>query len=231
MGERAQQPTGSASVISASDALRDVAGLGGFFALPTTADAGALSFPDGFAARAREVNRRYATNEARVGWSIAHLGLAARLWSPVLACTVIHGIVLDLSGGLEWADGTSGIRLRGPAAGRPVGQLPDVGRAVYEQVSGPLAALEDTFEVKVAMRLLDGNVASALVGSAAVLLRARPEVRPALMPLTHALLTTGRLSGTGDVTGPDLTFRRRSCCLFYRAPGGGKCGDCCLLDD
>ncbi|MGY0071197.1 (2Fe-2S)-binding protein [Streptomyces sp. QTS137] len=30
------------------------------------------------------------------------------------------------------------------------------------------------------------------------------------------------------ITGPDLTFRRRSCCLHYRAPNGSKCGDCCL---
>ncbi|WP_372346924.1 (2Fe-2S)-binding protein [Streptomyces sp. KL116D] len=29
--------------------------------------------------------------------------------------------------------------------------------------------------------------------------------------------------GTGSVTGPDLTFRRRSCCLLYRASNGGKC--------
>ena len=34
-------------------------------------------------------------------------------------------------------------------------------------------------------------------------------------------LPTGTLTGTG--------FRRRSCCLYYRVPGGGVCGDCCFL--
>ncbi|WP_394428019.1 (2Fe-2S)-binding protein [Streptomyces sp. SGAir0957] len=219
--------------LPADDALRDVTELGGFFVLPAGGGghgAGAPSFAEGFAARAREVNRRYATTtEARVGWSIAHLGLAARLWSPLLACTVLHGIVLDLSR-VEWADDSSAIRLRGAAEGRLVApfRLPDVVEAVYEQVAGPLAALESTFDVKVAPRLLDGNVASALVGSAAVLLRARPGTGPAVTRLTHALLGTGRLTGTGRVTGPGLSFRRNSCCLYYRAPGGGKCGDCCL---
>jgi ferric iron reductase protein FhuF len=29
---------------------------------------------------------------------------------------------------------------------------------------------------------------------------------------------------------PDVgwTFRRRSCCLYYRVPGGAVCGDCVL---
>lgn len=26
-----------------------------------------------------------------------------------------------------------------------------------------------------------------------------------------------------------LAFRRRSCCLYYRVPGGSTCGDCCLI--
>ncbi|MFI6874521.1 (2Fe-2S)-binding protein [Streptomyces sp. NPDC050400] len=226
MEERAR-PT-SASV---GDALRDVAGLGGFFDLPGTADAAgprrAASFADGFAERAREVNRRFGTSEARVGVSIVHLGLAARLWSPLLACTVLHGIVPDLRN-LEWVDDTSAIRLQGSPEGRPAGELPDVAVAVYEQVAAPLRELEGTFEVKVAQRLLDGNAASALVGSAAVLLRARPEARSAVIRLTRDLLSVGRLVGTGSITGPDLTFRRRSCCLLYRAPNGGMCGDCCL---
>jgi ferric iron reductase protein FhuF len=25
-----------------------------------------------------------------------------------------------------------------------------------------------------------------------------------------------------------MTFRRQSCCLYYRLPGGGLCGDCCF---
>ncbi|MER6943086.1 (2Fe-2S)-binding protein [Nonomuraea sp. NPDC000554] len=33
---------------------------------------------------------------------------------------------------------------------------------------------------------------------------------------------------TGGFTGPDLSFRRRACCLCYRVPGGSECGDCVL---
>ena len=30
---------------------------------------------------------------------------------------------------------------------------------------------------------------------------------------------------------PDTSFFvRRSCCLYYRLPAGGKCGDCALID-
>ncbi|MGH3410268.1 MAG: (2Fe-2S)-binding protein [Streptosporangiaceae bacterium] len=30
------------------------------------------------------------------------------------------------------------------------------------------------------------------------------------------------------MTGEGLGFRRHSCCLYYRLPGGGLCGDCAL---
>ncbi|MGH3614812.1 MAG: (2Fe-2S)-binding protein [Pseudonocardia sp.] len=34
-----------------------------------------------------------------------------------------------------------------------------------------------------------------------------------------------------DAAVPDVawTFRRRSCCLYYRVRDGGLCGDCVLL--
>ncbi|OIJ99613.1 (2Fe-2S)-binding protein [Streptomyces colonosanans] len=222
-----EESTGGAPAASADVALRDVSALGGFFVLPEEA-ASPTPLAEGFAHRAREVSRRYATKEARIGVSLVHLGLSARLWSPLLACTVLHGIVPDLSG-VEWADDSSSVRLRRPV-GRRVEQLPCVVDAVYEQVASLLAEVESTLDVRIAPRLLDGNVASALAGSAAVLLRARPGTRAALTRLTTELLGTGRLVGTGRITGPDLTFRRRSCCLYYRVPGGGKCGDCCLAD-
>jgi hypothetical protein len=43
-------------------------------------------------------------------------------------------------------------------------------------------------------------------------------------------LADGVLAGSGVVTltGDRLAFRRRSCCLYYRLPGGGYCGDCPL---
>jgi hypothetical protein len=44
---------------------------------------------------------------------------------------------------------------------------------------------------------------------------------------------SGLLAGTGELRPPrppdrDWSFRRRSCCLYYRVPGGELCGDCVL---
>ncbi|MFJ9174424.1 (2Fe-2S)-binding protein [Streptomyces sp. NPDC102360] len=218
-----------------AEALRDVASrLGGFFALDTTSTrrpSDVRLTRVGLAARAQAVNDDYATTaEPRIGVSIAHLGLAARLWSPVLASALVHGIVPTMST-VEWSGGSSALRLPRPE-GRRASEFPSLGEladAVHAEVDGVLSAVESGLTVKVAPRLLAGNSASALVGSAAQLLRSRPDMGADLIRLTRELLATDRLQGTGRIIGPDLAFRRRSCCLFYRAPGGGKCGDCCLV--
>lgn len=221
-----------ASTEAVTAALHDVAALGGFFVLPVGGpDEGGHPLLDrssarGFTDLSAAVARRYRTGEPRIGVSIAHLGHAARLWSPALACVLLHGIVLDLTE-LRRADDGPALRLPRPA-GWYAERLPDPVLALNEQVMRHLRALEAGLRVKIAPRLLDGNAASALVGSAHVLLSARPELREPLTDLTTRLLSTGRLAGTGVVTGPDLTFRRRSCCLYYRVPNGSKCGDCCL---
>ncbi|PWI10853.1 iron reductase [Streptomyces sp. NWU339] len=228
-----EQAQAQASAEAVTAALHDVAALGGFFVLPVGGPdegwhpldrASACGFTDLSAA----VARRYRTGEPRIGVSIAHLGHAARLWSPALACVLLHGIVPDLTE-LQRADDGPALRLPRPA-GWCAERLPDPALALNEQVMRHLRALEAGLRVKIAPRLLDGNAASALVGSAHVLLSARPELREPLTDLTTRLLGTGRLAGTGVITGPDLTFRRRSCCLYYRAPNGSKCGDCCLAD-
>jgi hypothetical protein len=221
-----------ASAASVAAALHDVAGLGGFFALHIGGRDDcwhpvAPSYASGFTDLAEAVARRHHTVEPRVGVSIAHLGHAARLWSPALACVVLHGIVPDLEG-LERADDGPALRVPRPA-GWHADRLDDgTARALYQQVTRHLSALADGLRVKVAPRLLDGNSASALAGAAHALLALRPAVRGPLTDLTTELLDTGRLAGTGVLTGPDLTFRRRSCCLYYRAPNGSKCGDCGL---
>nr|WP_239078013.1 (2Fe-2S)-binding protein [Streptomyces sp. SID9124] len=210
--------------------MRDVALLGGFFALDTVvgpAPGGGRLTREGFAARARTVNERYGAAEARIGVSIAHLGLAARLWSPVLACAVVHGIVPVMTTA-EWAGDGSALRLAGPRGSRAPCSVSSLADAVAAQADGVLQRLEGRLPVRMAPRLLAGNSASALVGSAAQLLRSRPGLRAPLTELTRELLEAGRLRGTGRITGPGLTFRRRSCCLYYRVPNGSKCGDCCL---
>lgn len=223
-----------APAASVTAALHDVAGLGGFFDLRAGGpDDGwhpvARSYATGFTDLAAAVARLHRTTEPRVDVSIAQLGHAARLWSPVLACAVLHGIVLDLEG-LHRADDGPALRLPQPG-GWHADRLDDgPARALYEQVTGHLSALAEGLRVKVAPRLLDGNSASALAGAAHALLALRPAVRGPLTALTTELLDTGRLAGTGVLAGPGLAFRRVSCCLYYRAPNGSKCGDCGLAD-
>ena len=52
-----------------------------------------------------------------------------------------------------------------------------------------------------------------------------PDVADRALEVGARALAHPYLVGTGE---PDLPFRRRSCCLFYRIPGGGTCGDCVL---
>jgi iron complex transport system ATP-binding protein len=78
-----------------------------------------------------------------------------------------------------------------------------------------------------------GNAASALGGTVRALARERPEHAADALALGNLLLGLGDLRGTGVFTEPApgrLFFTRASCCLYYRIPGGGKCGDCVLLD-
>ncbi|MEU3144819.1 MULTISPECIES: (2Fe-2S)-binding protein [unclassified Streptomyces] len=220
-----------ASAGAVAAALQDVAALGGFFAVHVGGrDEGwhplDHSCARGFTDLAEAVAHRYHTREPRIDVSIAHLGHAARLWSPALACALLHGIVPDLTE-LQRADDGPALRLPRPA-GWHTELLPEPALALNEQVMGHLRGLAAGLRVRIAPRLLDGNAASALVGAAHALLRARPGLREPLTGLTTELLGTGRLAGTGTITGPDLTFRRRSCCLYYRVPNGSKCGDCCL---
>jgi hypothetical protein len=233
-------------------ALAEVAELGPFFAIATdpaeeadptwrrldtlgTADLGGL-----IAAYAH----RLGGVEHRVAASILFQGLAARLWSPVVACAAGYGVVPDLTGlHWRWAPGTpialwladpGGVAATDPAA--VPAALPAAVHAVV--VGGRLRPLREVFGavVKLADGLMWGNAASALTGT----LRAgsmRPELAGPVTRLVRALLTMEPLAGTGDFTGglsgevlrPEA-FRRRSCCLYYRVPpGGGLCGDCALL--
>jgi hypothetical protein len=77
------------------------------------------------------------------------------------------------------------------------------------------------------MRASD-NAAAAMISALQMLCRAHPGLERQARALAHSLLATGLLRETGDITGPGLEFRRRSCCLYYRVPGGGTCADCPL---
>jgi hypothetical protein len=179
------------------------------------------SYADGCADLIDATVQRYRVTDLRIGASLIHLGHAARLWAPVLACALAHGVVPDLTN-LQRAD--EGTQLRLP---EPVGEAAPAAdllyRLVVERHMEPLAA---GMPVKLAPGLLSGNIASALVGASRALLSARPDLRSRIVASTEALLNTGNLAGSGTITAADLSFRRRSCCLFYRIPGSSLCGDC-----
>lgn len=70
-------------------------------------------------------------------------------------------------------------------------------------------------------RVLVGNVASALNGAAAQLRSPRAD------DLVRGLFDAAELRGAVRHRPPD--FRRNSCCLIYRVPPFGLCGDCVLI--
>ncbi|WP_405850558.1 (2Fe-2S)-binding protein [Streptomyces niveus] len=195
-------------------------------------------------ARVDTVAGKLGAPERRVAASIAQLGLAARLWSLALGSAALHGEVLDLDPArLYWnphRTSPDDLLLPGPravptttgadAAARPT--ITALAGAVREVVQfGHLVPLAAALRADgaIAPRLLWGNAGSALAGAVRELRvwsrrSGRPEVGERADDLGAVLLTHPDLRATG-VPG-DGTFRRRSCCLYYRCPSGGLCGDC-----
>ncbi|MFI1808751.1 (2Fe-2S)-binding protein [Streptomyces sp. NPDC020422] len=218
--------------------LDDSAQVGGFFALRTTPPApGADHLPLALlyagrdaplAARVDRVAARLGAPERRVAASIAHLGLAARLWSTALGPAALHGLVPDLAPAtLHW-DGA----LTSPddlwwsgTATRPAG-VDELRAVVHEAHLVPLHAAFAR-DGRISERLLWGNAGSALAGALRELLRwaraqGRPDAAERATSLVQGLFDHPDLART--VRGPAL--RRTSCCLYYRCPSGGLCGDC-----
>ncbi|GGX98298.1 (2Fe-2S)-binding protein [Streptomyces fructofermentans] len=223
--------------------LIHLASLEGFFALrtgrparPTLADAyGRLSVADGtdpLTFRVRKVVRALDAPEERIGASVAQQGLAARLWSVALGAAVLYGQVPDLDARLlRWDPDGSAPDDLWLSEVRPLpGDAATVARLV---VDGHLAPLATALRARhpVAEGLLWGNAASALAGAARELQR-WARARGSAETARHARVLAAELLGhpalrdAGTQTG--TRYRRRSCCLYYRVPGGGVCGDCCF---
>lgn len=232
-----------AALPSVVRALADVSSVGGYFALETgPAGPGWRPLTDlltGAGPLAGEISlvaERLGTSERRIAASLLFQSLAARLWSPAVGAAVAHGLLLDLAPArLLWRPVPTGpfpLRVIRPAARRiaPADAAGPLHREVVAGLLEPLArAVRET--VKIAPGLLWGNAASALAGTAGVLAGARPDLAADAVALARELLTSGVLNGTGELTGPAPgrpLFVRRSCCLYYRLPGGGMCGDCSL---
>ncbi|MFF8555877.1 (2Fe-2S)-binding protein [Streptomyces sp. NPDC015501] len=216
-----------------------LASVGGFFALRTAPVPGGGHQPlerlyaggnGPLAARVDTVAARLAAPERRVAASIAHLGLAARLWSIALGPAALFGRIPALTPGLLHWDPLSTSPEDLWLAGAQ--ELPGTADSVREQVQyGHLVPLAEAFrrDGNISPRLLWGNAGSALAGAVRELVayadaHDRPEVAERARALAAELFDDEVLRGAGAPHGP--AFRRRSCCLYWRCPGGGLCGDC-----
>ncbi|CAM5399747.1 (2Fe-2S)-binding protein [Streptomyces chartreusis] len=182
--------------------------------------------------RVRKVGHALRAPEPRVAASVAQQGLAARLWSVTLGCAALYDAVPDLDPRLlRWdPDGSAPddlwlteVRPR-PADAATVADI-----VLHGHLEPLNAALRSRY--RVADGLLRGNAGSALAGAARQLdqwarAHGRTDVAARSRALTAELLAHPLLAGTGTLTAAG--FRRRSCCLYYRVPGGGVCGDCCF---
>ncbi|MFD4790686.1 (2Fe-2S)-binding protein [Streptomyces sp. NPDC058459] len=187
---------------------------------------------DALAARIGVVADRLRVREPRVCASLAQQGLAARLWSAALACAALYGRTPDLAPRLlRWDAAATAPDDLWLTEVRPLpGDADALADTVLHAHLEPLGEAL-TRRYGVAPGLLWGNAASALAGAARLLDRwaranARADVAERAAGLTDDLFTHPLLRGTGVRSG--AAFHRRSCCLYYRVPGGGVCGDCCF---
>lgn len=175
--------------------------------------------------------------EERVAASVTHLGLAARLVSPAFAVAVLDGAVLRY--GLREArwqpvpGGMFPLSLPQQALEPVADQVELADRLGADLLDGPVRELSEALGAGfgVSARILHGNVASAVSGAAAAIARSAPQLAPGARELVAQLLARAPLQGAGTAADDGTGFRRRSCCLIYRAApdhAGALCGDCVL---
>lgn len=169
----------------------------------STADLCDREIRDGLVA---DLASRMDTQEPRVAASTLFFGYAARLWSVAIGAVAVSGRCVSLERLLWRHDGGLHLHIVDPEFGTdPAGEVLD----------GQIEPLIEAWRDVVAPGLMWGNTASSLIGAGRV-------VGDDATPHIDALFTDPRLVRTYDPS----TGRRRSCCLYYRTPTGGVCGDC-----
>lgn len=168
--------------------------------------------------------------DARVAASTLHLALLGRLVSPVVGVAVLDGTVLAMDRISTWRDTDRHVPDLGliAAEGVACGDATAVAQAFAQHVL-PLvedlgAALDDA--VGLSPQVLHSNVASALHGATVVMASADPSCADVAGATITAILRIPELDDAWTRSGG--RFRRRGCCLYYRLPRGGLCGDCVL---
>ena len=177
--------------------------------------------------------------ESRTLGSILHLGAAAALCSPLLAVAAQHGYVPPLTAAnVDIGYPPVGpLRLSLNTALTPPVQPARLPELADQLIAVALDGLLEPFTARLTAigplpeQTLAGNAFSSLAAAARLIEPAaagrRARVLVDLMSRRSPLL-----AGAGDLhwqqPGGHEYFRRRNCCLFYRIPGAGTCGDCIL---
>ncbi|BBZ10179.1 ATP-binding cassette domain-containing protein [Mycobacterium branderi] len=173
----------------------------------------------------RRVQARIDASEHRVAASTLFLGFAARLWSIGLGAVAGYGLLPDLFPGqllFRETDGQIRLHLERPVAWQGDDLEPLLADTVLDAHLAPLAAALRRLG-PLSDKVLRGNSAAALLGAARVF------GRESGRRLAHRLCSDERLSGA--ICFDDDGYRRNSCCLYYRTPGGGLCSECVLTRD
>jgi hypothetical protein len=183
--------------------------------------------------------------ELRVAASVVHLGLTARLLSPVLALAAVFDLDVPVDPAtVLWQDlpgGAFPLSLPHSFLGVPAAARPNWDRWATTLVDGPLLLLSRAIAAWTpSAHVRQGNIASAVNGAVTVLAAASPQqLTPDRVEVTRRLgallLDSPALRGTSTGEPGTPGFRRRNCCLIYRIadPTGpsslrGICGDCVL---
>jgi len=175
------------------------------------------------------VQARMGAAEQRVAASTFFLGFAARLWSIGLGALAGHRLLPDLGAGhllFKESGGQIQLHIEHPV----VWPGDDLELTLADMVlEGHLAPLTTALHRlgPISDKLLRGNAASALLGAARVF--DGHTNAGAGWQLARGLCSDVRLSAAvrfSDFSGTG--YRRTSCCLYYRTPGGALCGDCVL---
>jgi hypothetical protein len=170
--------------------------------------------------------------EPRVAASLFFQGYAARLLSPQLGCLATSGLIPVVpQGQLRWRQGvTRSIELgltAGPGWQGPASELASqVLTSTFDQHLQPLITATSA-RIRIPASVLRDNAVSAFIGALRLLDRRLPS---GWRSLAAAALADPWLRESGSIRNTEPAFVRRSCCLFYRAANGGKCGDCPLHD-
>ncbi|WP_433380299.1 (2Fe-2S)-binding protein [Actinoplanes sp. CA-142083] len=161
--------------------------------------------------------------------SIMFLGWASRLVSPLVGAVATTGVLPRAEIGQLWWRPVEG----GPL---PVAydRVAAADKADLDVVKALLQVVSKRFSLP--EHLLWGNVASALGGAAGMIADSAPEHAASAAAAVEQLLGQAPLKNTAVLEQPDPETERwflvrRNCCLYYRIPGGGKCGDCVLTPE